>query len=109
MKRIPGRLLPHQIVVERFKGQGAYGDVYDPPETINRALVEDKNQRVRDSKGVEVVSSSTIYLEIPEVPIELGSMITRWQGTAYERKSRVIATQLFHHPRGLSHLVLNVA
>lgn len=107
-QRIPDVLLPHQVTVERYLRSGAYGDIYDDPEHITRAQVEDKVQWVRDSKGVEQVSNTTIYLEIPEQPINPGSLVTRWAGTAYEQTSKVIAVSVYHHPQGLSHVVLNL-
>lgn len=106
--RIPGKLLPHKITVERYLGSGGYGDVYDTPETVERVYVEDGTKLVRNPQGSEVVASSTIYLEIPDQPIEPGSLVTRWDGTAYAVTSKVITASLFHHPRGLSHMVLNV-
>lgn len=108
MTRIPAKLLPHSITVQRYLGRGGYGDVFSDPDTISRANVEDKSTLVRDSKGVEVLSSATVYLEIPDDPIEVGSKVTRWKGTSYEITSRVISVSLFQHPRGLSHMVLSV-
>ena len=107
-QRIHDALLPHQVTVERYLGSGAYGDVYGDPEHITRAQVEDKTTLVRDGTGAEQVSNATIYLEIPEHPIEPGSLVTRWAGTAYEITSKVITVSVFHHPKGLSHMVLNV-
>lgn len=106
--RIPSRLLPHSIIVERYKGSGGYGDFFADPVSLDRVNVEDKVQLVRNPKGVEVTSSATIYLEIPDEPIEPGSYITRWSGTPYSVRSKVIAVQMFIHPRGLSHMVLSV-
>lgn len=106
--RIPGKLLPHQVTVERYLGSGGYGDVYADPEHITRALVEDGTKLVRNPGGSEVVSSATIYLEPPETPIKPGSLVTRWAGTAYEVTSKVITSSLLSHPRGLSHVILAV-
>lgn len=107
-QRIPDELLPHQVTVERYLGRGAYGDVYADPEHITRAQVEDKVRWVRDATGAEQVSSTIIYLEIPEAPINPGSLVTRWAGTDYEVTSKVITVSIFQHPKGLSHMVLNV-
>jgi len=107
-QRIPDALLPHQVTVERYLGSGAYGDVYGEPEHITRAQVEDQTRLVRDPKGVEQTSNATIYLEIPEHPVNPGSLVTRWAGTAYEVTSKVITVSIFQHPKGLSHMVLNV-
>lgn len=106
MPRIPSKLLPHTVTVERYLGTGAYGDVYATAEVIDRALVEDKVAMVRDTKGHEVVSNATIYMEPPGQPINPGSRITRWKNTPYEVTSKVITVSLFDHPQGLSHLVI---
>lgn len=106
--RIPARLLPHQVTVERYEGRGAYGDIYAEPEVIDRVQVEEQQRLIRGPTGAEKLSPATIYLEIPEVPIKLGSWITRWEDTAYEVTSKVIGISVFQHPRGLSHMVLNV-
>lgn len=106
MVRIPAKLLPHTVTVERYLGQGAYGDVYAPAEVVERANVEDRVTMVRDTKGTETVSNATIYLEPPAEPIQPGSLITRWSGTPYEVTSRVITAGLFDHPGGLSHVVI---
>jgi len=107
-QRLPDELLPHKVTVERYLGSGAYGDVYDTPEVIDRAQVEGKTRMVRDTKGVEQVSNTTIYLEIPDQPIQPGSLVTRWADTPYEATSKVITVSVFHHPKGLSHMVLNL-
>lgn len=107
MVRIPSKLLPHQVTVERYLGTGAYGDVYATPEIIDRANVEDKVTMVRDTKGTETVSQATIYMEPPAQPVTPGSRITRWKDTAYEVTSKVITVSLFDHPQGLSHVVIH--
>lgn len=107
MARIPGKLLPHKVTVERYLGQGAYGDVYGPSETIDRALVEDEVTMVRDTKGTETVSQATIYLEPPAEPIQPGSLITRWKNTPYAVTSKVITASLFDYPNsGFSHVII---
>ena len=101
---IPGFLLPHTVVVEPYAGSGAYGDVYDARVTV-RGYVEDTRRLVRNERGDEVVSETSVYAR-PEVHIPLGSRVTVWTGTSRQRTATVIARSQFDHPAVPSHCVL---
>ncbi|WP_327169564.1 hypothetical protein [Streptomyces subrutilus] len=58
---IPGWLLRHTVTIEQYLGDSAYGPQYGPP-TPARAFVEEKIRTVRDTRGEEVVASTTVYL-----------------------------------------------
>lgn len=74
MGSIPQLLLRHEVTVEPYEGDGAYGPVYGDPVTIP-AFVDAQTTMVRDADGVEVVSSTTVYaVDVPDLPI--GSRIT---------------------------------
>ncbi|MGW4648043.1 hypothetical protein [Kitasatospora sp. NPDC004289] len=60
MGTVPGWLLRHQITIEPYLGDAAYGPVYGPPVTV-RCLLEEKTREVRSSTGEQVISSSTAY------------------------------------------------
>ncbi|MBB4915094.1 hypothetical protein [Streptosporangium saharense] len=74
MTVLPDWLLRHTAVVEPFEGDSAYGPVYGAPVTV-RCLADDERRRVRDSKGDEVVSEITLYME-PGVRCPAGSQVT---------------------------------
>jgi hypothetical protein len=102
--RIPARLLPHTVVVKPFLGAGPYGDVWGPEETVNRALVEDRVQVVRDATAREVTSSTVVYVEPRTLPA--GSLVTVWPGTQWQKERKALAVSHFDHPAGLSHMVV---
>lgn len=58
---IPGIVLVHMVTIEPYQGDGAYGPQYGAPVTA-RALVEETVRTVRNERGEEVVSSTTVYL-----------------------------------------------
>ena len=85
MGAVPGWLLRHQITVEPYLGDGAYGPVYGPPVVV-RCLLDDKVREVRSPTGEQVVSSSTAYCP-PGTAAPPGSRVTVPDG----RQSSVIA------------------
>lgn len=89
MSSIPGWLLRHQVTVEPYIGDGAYGPVYGPSTTV-RAMVDEQTREVRAPDGEQVTSSSTVYCR-PEVDAPPQSRVTLPSG----RTTRVIAA----HPR----------
>lgn len=104
--RIPGRLLPHTIVVEPHLGAGAYGDRWGEPVHRPRCLVEGGTHLVTNRSGTEQVASTTVYTEPANIPA--GSMVTTHPGTTFEKRSRVITVDHYDHPGGLSHMVLHL-
>lgn len=58
---IPGMLLRHEVTIEAYLGDSAYGPRYAAPVTA-RAMVEETIRTVRNAKGEEVTASTTVYL-----------------------------------------------
>lgn len=58
---IPAFVLVHTVTIEPYQGDSAYGPQYGAPATA-RALVEETVRTVRNARGEEVVSSTTVYL-----------------------------------------------
>ena len=85
-----GRLFTQTVSVETLTGQGAYGDVFADPRTV-QCFVQDRTKWTRDAQGEEVVSTSTIYAPIgasPDTPptagqFTPGSRVTLAGRTAY--------------------------
>ncbi|WP_449281251.1 hypothetical protein [Leucobacter sp.] len=101
-RRIPGKLLPHRrlVVVEPYLGGGADGRSYGAPVTIRRALIIDSDELVRDQYDVEVIASTTVYLEraeLAEIPTP-ETRVTVRAGTADERTVHVIRCDRYEHP-----------
>ncbi|MFB6811246.1 hypothetical protein [Streptomyces sp. NPDC056387] len=91
---IPGWLLRHQVVIEAYLGDSAYGPTYGPPVTA-RAFVSEKIRTVRDQRGEEVVASTTVYL-LPTQDCPPESRVTTPSG----RTASVITSDL-HDGGGL--------
>lgn len=100
--RLPAALLPHTVIVRAYEGTGPYGEVFAAP-VVHRAFVEDRRRLVVAAGGEEVVSETTVYTG-PDGPVPVGSQITVWPGTPYERTARVITTSRYEHPAAWSHL-----
>ncbi|MFE6487978.1 hypothetical protein ACFVGN_34290 [Streptomyces sp. NPDC057757] len=60
---MPGFLLRHEVTVEPYEGDGAAGQLFGSPVVV-RCFLEQKNRRVRDRQGRQVVSSSTFYCRL---------------------------------------------
>ncbi|TMR97537.1 hypothetical protein [Nonomuraea basaltis] len=75
MTTLPAWLLRHQVVIEPYLGDGAYGPVYGPPVTYP-CLADDERRMVRDAEGNEVVSELTLTL-LPGAVIPAGSRAKR--------------------------------
>lgn len=86
--KLPAFAFPHRIQVERLSGQGALGPVF-ADATTEAAFVEDKNRLVRDSRGDQVVSSTTVYLPPDVASIPLSSRVT-----VNGRERKAIAVQV---------------
>lgn len=75
---IPGWLLAHTVTIEVYRGDSAYGPQYDTPVTA-RALVEEKIRTVRNARGEEVTSSTTVFLR-PDQECPPESLLTTHTG-----------------------------
>lgn len=60
---LPDELLGHQVVVEAYLGMTGNGvKQYAPAVTVD-CLVEAKRRMVRDERGEQVVSETTVYAQ----------------------------------------------
>ncbi|MBH0778819.1 hypothetical protein [Nocardia bovistercoris] len=65
----------HDVIVERFAGTAAFGPLFDAP-TVEHCNVAERSQVVRDSSGVEVVTSASVAFPVSLDPIPLESRVT---------------------------------
>lgn len=74
--RIPAFLLNQQITVETYRGQSAYGPVFDAPATV-KCRTEDGTDRIIDASGAEIVSVGRVCAA-PEAAelLPIGSRVT---------------------------------
>ncbi|MFD3929688.1 hypothetical protein [Streptomyces sp. NPDC058614] len=77
---IPAYLLRHEVTVEAYEGDSAYGEVYGAPAIV-RCFLEQKTRVVRDRKGRQVTSSSTFYCRLDEATAPPESQVTLPDGT----------------------------
>lgn len=86
---IPGWLLRRagqNVLVEPFIGEGPFGPEYGS-EIVIRALVEHKRRLVRDAEGAEVISETTLRMQLTET-CPAGSRVTLPDG----RQSTVLTS-----------------
>ncbi|MEU5838777.1 hypothetical protein ABZ820_34650 [Streptomyces diacarni] len=86
MSGLPRFLMRHRVTVERYEGEGAYGEVYGPA-TVVRCFLEHGTRLVKDADGNEVTSTSTAYALPDTEPIPARSRATLPDG----RQTTVIA------------------
>lgn len=79
----------HQVTVKRRAGSGAYGDVYDAPQTLT-GMVDDSTRLVTNAQGEQVASSARVFLPAATADIPLDSQVTL-PATFAGRTTRVIA------------------
>lgn len=65
----------HDVTVERYRGRGPAGDLYDDP-TAEACFVDDTQRLIRSATGEQVVSSTTLALAATVDPIPTGSKVT---------------------------------
>lgn len=86
---IPGWLLQRagqDITVEPFEGEGPFGAEYGAEDTV-RCLVEHKRKLVRNAEGAEVISETTLRMQLTET-CPAGSRVTLPDG----RQSTVLTS-----------------
>lgn len=67
MAGIPAFLLVHQVLVEAYAGTTGNGvKQYAPGQTV-RCFVDQKRRLVRDQRGEQVVSETTVYAPLATV------------------------------------------
>ncbi len=60
---VPGFLLVHQVTVEPYLGDGAYGPSYGVPVPV-ACFLDETTRMVRAKDGREITSSSTAYCQL---------------------------------------------
>jgi hypothetical protein len=63
---VPEYLLVHQITVEPYQGDGAYGPQYGGPVTV-RCFLDQQTRMVRSKTGTEITSTGTAYCHLAAV------------------------------------------
>lgn len=63
--KLPGFLLTHEVTIEAYEGDSAYGPRYADPVAV-RCFLEQRTRTVRNREGQEVVSSGTFYARLDE-------------------------------------------
>ncbi|MCM2394359.1 hypothetical protein [Streptomyces albipurpureus] len=64
--KIPGFLLRHEVTVEPYLGDSAYGPQYGPAASL-RCFLDEQTRTVRSKEGQEVISSGTFYARLDAV------------------------------------------
>lgn len=72
--RVPRWLLRHEVSVEPYEGEGAYGPAYGPASRV-RALVIEQARLVRAPDGSEAISSASL-IAAPDLICPVGSRVT---------------------------------
>ncbi|NKR32276.1 hypothetical protein GS538_20600 [Rhodococcus hoagii] len=96
----------HEVIVKRLKGEGAYGPVWDAPAPV-MAAIDDKARMVRNTDGIEVVSSTTVAMPATTAYIPVGSLLTlpaQYGG----REAKAIATTVADGGTDADHLQVNL-
>lgn len=104
--RIPDRLMPHVVTITSVSGNGSEGAVFGTPVTV-RAQVLDKRKRLIGDAGVELVSSTQVFLD-PDVAAPVNSLVTVWSGTGMERTGKVLEVSYFEDTHLPSYKVVYV-
>jgi hypothetical protein len=63
MADIPGWLLQHEVSIEPYLGQSAYGPRYGAPVTVP-CFLDQQTRMVRATDNTQVTSSSTAYARL---------------------------------------------
>ncbi|AWN03630.1 hypothetical protein PBI_JACE_8 [Gordonia phage Jace] len=96
----------HKVTVQRHKGEGAYGPVFETAVPV-MAAIDDKARMVRNADGVEVVSSTTVAMPATTPYIPVGSLLTLPPQYG-EREARVIACTVADGGTDADHLQVNL-
>ncbi|MGW1770642.1 hypothetical protein [Streptomyces sp. NPDC002104] len=72
---MPDSLLRHRVTVEPYRGDSAYGPIYDPPAQVRALVIASVRQVRRASDGREVVSSAQV-IAAPGLDCPPGSRLT---------------------------------
>lgn len=79
----------HPVVVARYTGSAAYGDIFASGETVT-GFVDDSRKLVRNAAGEEVVASASVFLPSATADVPADSKVTL-PATFGGRTSRVVA------------------
>jgi hypothetical protein len=65
----------HPIVIERFAGVGAIGDLFSPAETV-MGFVHDDTKIIAGTGGQQIISSAQVALPAATAYVPVGSRVT---------------------------------
>lgn len=98
-RRIPSKALPHlDTSFTPYIGNSGKGRTFGPKTPVERALVVQKVQLVRNSAGEQVTSTTQVYTDASNL-IPANSLYTIFGSTSYKTTSSVIAVAHYDHPR----------
>ena len=80
---------PHKVRVQDLLGRGSMGDVFGEARTL-RAEIRDTQILVTGADGAQVTSSAQVTVA-SDSGVVLGSRVTIWVGSVYERTYAVLA------------------
>lgn len=92
---LPPRLTNTTVSVKTFTGQGAYGPVHAAAADVDVAIA-DSRRLVRNAKGGEVVSETTLYAN----PDQHAALAPESLVTLPDREATVILAKLHRDLRG---------
>ena len=91
----------HKVIVERKRGEGAYGPVFADPVQVP-CFVDESQRLVRGADGAEIVSSTGVAFPAEVGPIPHGSRITL-RPPHTERTALVVTVARADSPFGPNH------
>lgn len=97
---------PDSVRVRDYQAGGGMGGGHGNPRTLPAEVI-DQQEIVRDTAGVEVVSSTRVTVPL-DSNVTLGSLVTVWPGVAgAEREAEVLRIGRDENPAPLpSHQIL---
>lgn len=95
---------PHEVTVQDFLGENANGKTYGNPRIIKNVWIEDVQEMILDASGREIVSKGRVTFNLGDAP-PLGSLVTVWSSTPWERECAIVKISVNSHPAWPSYAV----
>ena len=106
MVRIPARIMPHKVVIERLGSPTPTGVTLQAPVTV-RAMVHEGIRQVRSASGDLVAATCTVVID-PAPDVLPGSRVTIFPGQTRQRRALVISMERSDTPGTPSHIRLGL-